>query len=186
MYSLPIVYFRREGRRFGLCWWLTGAPFGLAFVVLASGYLGHTSPLVAPETSLARALEIASVPFAAAYIALIAATAASHRVPPALWHQTHDVPAAIVTHGPYRWVRHPFYVAFTLLLAGAALATPQIAMLACLVAGVVALRLTAAREERRILASELGAEYERYRRRTGCFVPRVPIIRPLGRVGARA
>jgi protein-S-isoprenylcysteine O-methyltransferase Ste14 len=82
-----------------------------------------------------------------------------------------------VTIGPYALVRHPFYCAFLLMLAASAAALPHIATLLLLTGGVIQLNRTAAREERRLLASELGAEYETYMRYTHRFVPRLGISR---------
>jgi protein-S-isoprenylcysteine O-methyltransferase Ste14 len=174
MYALPHLFFRGDASgRFNLRWWLTSLPFATAPVALVLSYLGRAPAVMVPASSPAAAvLELGAVPLLAASLALVAATVASHRVPLALWHQHDDAPRSIVTHGPYRWVRHPFYVAFLMLLAGTAMVTRDAIGLGSLLLGGVILSWTARREERRLAASELGAEYASYLERTGRFVPR--------------
>jgi protein-S-isoprenylcysteine O-methyltransferase Ste14 len=80
--------------------------------------------------------------------------------------------AALVTHGPYRWIRHPFYVAMLL----AVIATSLIAanwFLAITGVGVFALLALRASTEERNLVARFGRDYEEYMRQTGRFVPRL-------------
>jgi protein-S-isoprenylcysteine O-methyltransferase Ste14 len=79
-----------------------------------------------------------------------------------------------VTRGPYRWIRHPFYLAALLMAAGNALAAANWFLFA---AGCVAFILMAGRsriEERKLL-ERFGEEYRVYRERTGRFVPRLGV-----------
>lgn len=70
----------------------------------------------------------------------------------------------VTASGPYRWMRHPLYVGSTLLGAGLAAVSNNL-IVAALVAGYLALALTAAaRSEERHLTSKFGASYEQYRR----------------------
>ncbi|MGD9633314.1 MAG: isoprenylcysteine carboxylmethyltransferase family protein [Pirellulales bacterium] len=80
--------------------------------------------------------------------------------------------ATLVTHGPYRWVRHPFYVAFALALIATILLTAS-AFLA--VTGLLAFLLIVARTpiEERKLIERFGPSYENYMRHTGRFLPRI-------------
>ena len=78
----------------------------------------------------------------------------------------------LVTEGPYRWVRHPFYDAMALLIAGLALIAANWFML---LTGAVVFSLLALRsrtEEAHLLA-RFGESYRDYRERTGRFVPRL-------------
>ncbi|HEY2981604.1 MAG TPA: hypothetical protein VGJ22_10515, partial [Anaerolineales bacterium] len=68
---------------------------------------------------------------------------------------------------------HPFYTAFLLALLAALLLCPSLGTLATMVYGLLALNFTAAREERRLRASEFGQEYLAYMQRTGRFWPKL-------------
>ena len=174
MFALPKIFFRADGRK-NLRWWLTGAPFGLAANGVWLAWAGISPRLAAGSNTLATALDIAGMLLTVGAIALIAATIATHRVPLALWHQEGDqnAPVHIVTYGPYGWVRHPFYVSFILLMIGAALIARDAVTLAALPLGLLSLDWTARSEEKKLLASQLGDEYGKYRERTGRFVPRL-------------
>ncbi len=79
--------------------------------------------------------------------------------------------ATLVTGGPYRYVRHPFYVVAGLLMLSVTLLTASAAIG---VAGLCVLTLLVLRtpnEERRLLDT-FGERYEAYRRRTGAFFPK--------------
>jgi protein-S-isoprenylcysteine O-methyltransferase Ste14 len=77
----------------------------------------------------------------------------------------------LVTGGPYRWVRHPFYVAALLMTVGNALAAANWFLFA---GGITTFILMAGRSriEERILLGQFGDAYHAYRSRTGRFVPR--------------
>jgi protein-S-isoprenylcysteine O-methyltransferase Ste14 len=77
----------------------------------------------------------------------------------------------LVTHGPYRWVRHPFYGSMALVILASALVAANWLFL---VLGIVVLGLIAVRtdiEEERLL-DRFGEPYREYLRRTGRFIPR--------------
>ena len=78
----------------------------------------------------------------------------------------------LVTSGPYRYVRHPFYLAFALGVWGGGLA---LANWFILLAGVLPCGFLAARTriEEAKLAQRIVAEYREYARRVGRFVPRL-------------
>src|SRR5256712_10486283 len=79
----------------------------------------------------------------------------------------------LITHGPYRWIRHPLYTALLLMSAGVALLLLN-ALLVVLffVAGGIAQRRAVLEEE--LLGSEkgFGDVYRSYMERTGRFLPR--------------
>ncbi len=77
----------------------------------------------------------------------------------------------LVTRGPYRWIRHPFYVAMALITTGAALVAANWFIL---VSGVVVFTLLAVRSrvEEEQLAARFGDAYQDYKKRTGRFLPR--------------
>ena len=78
----------------------------------------------------------------------------------------------LVTRGPYRWVRHPFYDAVALLLTANALAAANWFLF---VGGALALSLIVLRtkrEEDRLVA-RFGDAYREYMNRTGRFLPKL-------------
>ena len=80
-------------------------------------------------------------------------------------------PAHLMTTGPYRVVRHPFYCSYLLVWLAGLVATAKW-WLALTVAIMVAIYLRAARfEERKFLDSALARHYRDYQARTGQLVP---------------
>jgi protein-S-isoprenylcysteine O-methyltransferase Ste14 len=77
----------------------------------------------------------------------------------------------LVTHGPYRWVRHPLYtVGVSLFISFGMMADNWfIAMLGALTFIVMAIR---APKEESNLIEKFGDEYREYMKRTGRFLPR--------------
>lgn len=169
---LPRVFFKRGSFNGG--WWLTALPFFCcpAFLVAAAavGWRSWVGPGL-PSTLTAA---VAGV-LATGSVALLALTLGTHRIPLALWHQDDDAPSAIVTYGAYARIRHPFYASFLLGLIAAVVLFPHIGTVLPLCFAVVKLNMTAAREERRLAASEFGLEYRAYVARTGRFLPARPI-----------
>lgn len=81
----------------------------------------------------------------------------------------------LVTGGPYRWIRHPFYDAMALLIGGLALFAANWFFF---IAGATVFTLLAirARTEEANLLARFGEPYRRYRDATGLFVPKVASI----------
>lgn len=79
--------------------------------------------------------------------------------------------ATLVTQGPYRWVRHPYYVTTALLMTSVTLLTANwLIGLACfLVLGLLAVRTP--KEEQRLI-DKFGQKYRDYMATTGRFFPR--------------
>jgi protein-S-isoprenylcysteine O-methyltransferase Ste14 len=166
---LPKVFFRKDGR-FNLMWWVTALPFFLCTLFLLLAMAGYISPIAWGGSR--EVLEVMSIPFSVASIALIFYTLGTHRIPISLWHQENDAPVHIVTYGAYSRIRHPFYASFILGLLGAFIFCPHYGTLYTFIHGLVVLNITAAKEERRLSASEFGDEYRQYIQRTGRFLPR--------------
>ena len=168
---LPLVFFDRD-RDLNWRWCLTALPFFVAPLAVAAVFIGWLQPWSLPGLAL-EAMNLAGALTAILSIAVIAHTLGTHARPLALWHQKNDAPVEIVTWGAYRYVRHPFYSAFLLAFCAAFLAAPLLPTLACLGWGLVALWLTARREEQRLLASAFGEAYGHYLKATGRFLPRL-------------
>lgn len=78
----------------------------------------------------------------------------------------------LVTTGPYRWVRHPFYVSFVLAMLANSLVTANWCVLAT---GAVVFCLLVYRtsKEEENLVERFGDDYRKYMSATGRFWPRL-------------
>lgn len=83
------------------------------------------------------------------------------------------VPRRIVWSGPYRFIRHPFYSAYTLVWLGGFAATGwwPLGAIAVFMAGLY--EHAARKEEAGFLQSCLGPAYQAYMHHTGRFFPRL-------------
>lgn len=80
--------------------------------------------------------------------------------------------AALVTNGPYRYVRHPLYTLGSLMCVGVTLMTSSGLMGVGVVLLMCLLPLRVAAEEAALL-ERFGAAYREYAARTGRFLPRI-------------
>lgn len=80
--------------------------------------------------------------------------------------------AVLVTHGPYRWVRHPFYGCAALTMASVTILAANwlIGLGSLLVLTLLAIRTP---KEEQMLIERFGDDYRRYIETTGKFVPRL-------------
>ena len=78
----------------------------------------------------------------------------------------------LVTSGPYRFVRHPFYVTTALALTANALTTANW-FIALMGSAALALMVIRTRTEEAKLVERFGDDYRRYMARTGRFFPRL-------------
>jgi protein-S-isoprenylcysteine O-methyltransferase Ste14 len=78
----------------------------------------------------------------------------------------------LVTTGPYRWIRHPFYTSAALAILGNSLAAANwfIFSAGSLVFVLMAIRV---RKEEENLIARFGDDYRNYMQRTGRFLPRL-------------
>lgn len=74
--------------------------------------------------------------------------------------------------GPYRYVRHPFYLSYIVAFVGVAVAFPSLIVVAVCLINVGLFVYMAVDDERVLLASAMAVDYERYRMRVGMFLPR--------------
>lgn len=79
---------------------------------------------------------------------------------------------ALITTGPYRYVRHPFYLAFFLAIVGGSMvAANWFLLLAGLVPAIFLIARTQIEEAK--LVERFGDEYRDYMAKTGRFLPTV-------------
>ncbi|HEY9027282.1 MAG TPA: methyltransferase [Burkholderiaceae bacterium] len=95
------------------------------------------------------------------------------------------VPARLIEDGPYRWLRHPFYLAYMLAFGAVALALRSPVGGAVAVANIALFAGMALHDEASIARSALAGDYAGYRRRVGLLLllprrSRVPASEPGG------
>jgi protein-S-isoprenylcysteine O-methyltransferase Ste14 len=78
----------------------------------------------------------------------------------------------LVSHGPYRWIRHPLYSSATLFLVALSMITANwfLFVTGVMVSGVLLLRT---RTEEANLIARFGHSYRDYMDRTGRFLPKL-------------
>ena len=79
----------------------------------------------------------------------------------------------IIQAGPYRWIRHPSYTGYLLMLIGIGLALASSSFLAITLPGTLFFFLLRIAHEERMLARHFGEPYRDYSRRTSRLVPYV-------------
>jgi protein-S-isoprenylcysteine O-methyltransferase Ste14 len=99
----------------------------------------------------------------------------SHRDLAAQWSITLEVREqhALVTHGVYRRVRHPMYLALLLYGTGQALALPNFVAGPAYLAATLALVALRMAPEERMMEDTFGSEYRNYAARTSRLLPGV-------------
>jgi protein-S-isoprenylcysteine O-methyltransferase Ste14 len=80
--------------------------------------------------------------------------------------------ATLVTDGPYRWVRHPFYLAFAMAVVANTLITANVYLAITGTAAFLAIVARTSIEEIKLI-DRFGHHYVDYMRRTGRFLPRI-------------
>jgi len=160
---------RLDRRQEGLFILATLRPIGLATLAGLMTYLINPATMAWASFPLPRALRWCGVSIAIAGSILFIWT--MHHIgrnitDTVVTREKHS----LVTSGPYHWVRHPFYVAATLLILGNGLGAANWFILA---GGAMAVTLLVMRlriEEQK-LVERFGDEYRDYMKRTRRFVP---------------
>ena len=80
---------------------------------------------------------------------------------------------ALVTHGPYRWIRHPLYAVSTIILVALSLVAANGFMLAMAVLSIFIVTFFVIPREEKQLILKFGEAYREYQRRTDRLVPRL-------------
>lgn len=78
----------------------------------------------------------------------------------------------LLTIGPFRYIRHPFYTAYLIFWLGTFFATSSSLSLSGFIVLLVCYVLAAREEERIMSRGQLAAEYAAYASQTGMFLPR--------------
>jgi len=158
---------REEGLLVAIVLRLAGMCLGVTAVL----YLMHPETLVSSSLPLPAAVRWLGAPLGAAAIVLLFFTLR------ALGKNLTDTvatrrAATLVTNGPYRWVRHPFYVAAGLLMLAVSLLSANVLIAASGMLVMTLLVVRTPREEARLIAA-FGDAYREYMQRTPRFIPRL-------------
>lgn len=78
----------------------------------------------------------------------------------------------MITHGPYRWVRHPMYTAFLMLMGGYFLLTGHVLLFLTALGMLVTILAVRTPREEAMLVGRFGDAYRAYMARTGALLPR--------------
>jgi protein-S-isoprenylcysteine O-methyltransferase Ste14 len=160
-------YFERRTDR---PWWVLGIHHGGMLLSLA-----HLTGVVVFEPRSDVLAGVAVFMYTGAMLLFLSAIETASRTRLRLQRSFIDLPLPeqLIMDGPYRWIRHPFYLGYIIgaLAPAVAIAHPVMILLA---AAMIAITVTAAfREERVWLASPRAAAYREYSSRTGMFLPTV-------------
>jgi len=78
-----------------------------------------------------------------------------------------EVPEAVCEDGPYRYMRHPFYLSYVLASLGMLVATLNLVAAAVFIFNSTVFTYMARDDERTLQASALSSDYDAYRQRVG-------------------
>lgn len=79
--------------------------------------------------------------------------------------------AGLVTTGPYRSVRHPIYLGFSMLALGQALAFANWPAVLVMLVGIIPTFVWRAAAEEKVLTATFGERYARYKAQTKMIIP---------------
>lgn len=164
-----LVFFKKGQHT--LAWYLTLLPFVVMACLLVAFYLGKLPTAIATDALLYRNFSWIAAVLTAGALLVFGSALGAHRERIPMWHQQEDKPQRIVEWGVYRYIRHPFYTSYCLYMIACSLAAPAYAVWCTAAYCLLALNMTAAREERELLGV-FGADYARFMLRTGRFFPR--------------
>jgi protein-S-isoprenylcysteine O-methyltransferase Ste14 len=82
-----------------------------------------------------------------------------------------EVPGAVCQSGPYKFVRHPFYLSYMVAFLAAVVAFPSLVTAAECVLNIALFVYMAFDDERVLLRSEMADCYKAYRQRAAMFLP---------------
>ena len=78
----------------------------------------------------------------------------------------------LIDHGPYRYVQHPMYVSFFIIVLGMGLTTANVGIGLPPLLELLAIMIWRTPEEEAMLSDQFGDRYRQYSQKTGRFVPR--------------
>lgn len=160
-----------DRRQEGIFILATLRPAGLAFVAGLVAYLSNPASMAWASVPLPMWLRWSGIGLLWLTAVLLAWTMKSlgkNLTDTVVTRRVHT----LVTHGPYRWVRHPFYDCVVLLALGSSLAAANWFLMAS--GGILFLLMfVRTRIEEEKLVARFGDGYRTYMAETGRFFPRL-------------
>ena len=144
--------------------WLISAAVTISTLLLTALVWLNDAPLLATLTGLV--LEVGSA-------LLFAATVRTSRQARLRFAFDPEHPASLLSTGPYRYVRHPFYVSYIIFWTGWSIAAWSLIVVIIPPVFLYLYWQAARMEERNFAASPLAQNYESYRAQVGFFFPRL-------------
>jgi protein-S-isoprenylcysteine O-methyltransferase Ste14 len=92
------------------------------------------------------------------------------------WVFSSDTPNFLCIDGPFAYMRNPFYTSYLLTMGSTVVMLPTIFRAVVFLAMVMYFVAAARHEERKFERSTVAAEYARYKRRTGRFLPKISAV----------
>lgn len=178
-FGIRAYWFRRAARARGETtyhegtWWnVVRVAFALPLVPALIAFLVHPAWLAGGRLGLPDALRWAGVPLAVVFLLLVwwVQSSLGDNFETRLHIRANHT---LVTHGPYRWVRHPMYAAFYLFAVVVLLLTDNAWVTGTLVVLLTAVMVMRVRHEEEVLTAAFGDAYRAYMARTGRFLPRL-------------
>ena len=83
---------------------------------------------------------------------------------------------ALVTEGPYRFIRHPMYAAIALIGIGVSLLSANLLVILAHMLSMISMYLVRISDEEEMMIEQFGDEYREYMRRTGRLIPKLSIL----------
>lgn len=77
----------------------------------------------------------------------------------------------LITHGPYRWVRHPMYASVFVIGAGLSLLAANAIVLATWLPSFMLMYILRVRSEEELMIEQFGDQYREYMKRSGRLWP---------------
>ena len=81
----------------------------------------------------------------------------------------------LVTHGPYRWVRHPMYTVLYVWIVSLFLLSQNAVIGAGFLVPLTVILITRLKNEEAAMIEKFGEEYRQYMAQTGRFLPRLGV-----------
>ena len=178
--------FKGVGGRFGSVEWAGGVLFIVALVLgIAAPVLdiaGVLSPFVLIDGGAARVLGLAL------YVLGLAGTLLAQFSMGESWRigVDEDERTALVTGGPFSYVRNPIFSAMLLAFGGLVLLVPNVVAITAWVAILAAIEIQVRAVEEPYLLLTHGATYAHYASHVGRFVPTIGTIMGRSRCGTNA